>query len=726
MMEAANESFQRRVFRLMLAAAFTLLAAIAMVGYLFTIASILAEARSDLEIIADIAADRAGRALSTLESDTQRLANLPIIVNALSDTDERTSYLAPILLSAQQGSGGLDWVGLIDHRGKVLSARGKQPFLASERDPAIPENVALALLPGVVRPVHEAVMRSARSTQTVLPGPTGDVLVIVHPVIYPPTKTTEGSVVVIVDLMHALVPAPVLRGFRISAGRLTPAAQGTDEAWSPVRAGSEYFVGRRAITGSSASGNSSVAISARVEPQLIWNPIARFTLLFLASIALLTILCLNLSKRLAQVLSEPLVRLTREVETYDLDATQLTKFSETDNAPLELRNLSDAYRNLVQILHERNSLLATRVDATVAQAMQREDQFSAILNFSKDGFAVIGSDRMVDYVNPAFERMTGIMSSAAVGRSTDFLVSQLRAISDPSFPWPALLSQVSSEGMEKPEAQHSSTPLRLLAPNPAYLVPTLWNSEKWAGTVVIHLRDATREMELDQMKSRFIATAAHELRTPLAAIYGFAQLLELDAKPDEDTAESIRHICEQCDLLSRMLDDLLDLARLEAGAQNGPEGVPVSVAELIRSTLPALAAVRGERDITLAPLSDDVKVIGDPGQLRKILLNFLSNACKYSPDRSRIRIEVLRHDGAAGNAMPKIGLRVTDEGKGMSEEELEHAFERFWRADPAGTIPGTGLGLNIARTVVEQHGGSIELHSEPGRGTEITAWLPAA
>ncbi len=219
-----------------------------------------------------------------------------------------------------------------------------------------------------------------------------------------------------------------------------------------------------------------------------------------------------------------------------------------------------------------------------------------------------------------------------------------------------------------------------------------------------------------ESQRRFVADASHELRTPLTAIRGNAGMLRQVAEMSpEDRAEAIEEIHREAERMSRLVGDLLALARADAGRELKWE--PVDLTRLVREVAAQAARLADGREVateTPAP----VEVTGDPDALRQLALILLDNAVKYTPPGGRITVRI---ETSGGDAR----LTVADTGIGIAPEHLPRIFERFYRADPARTEGGTGLGLAIAHWVAEQHGGCIEVESAPGRGSTFTVSLPA-
>jgi two-component system, OmpR family, sensor kinase len=216
---------------------------------------------------------------------------------------------------------------------------------------------------------------------------------------------------------------------------------------------------------------------------------------------------------------------------------------------------------------------------------------------------------------------------------------------------------------------------------------------------------------------RFVADASHELRTPLTAVGGAADVLLRGAKDDPQQVERLaRLVRAKADTMARLVEDLLTLARLDAGA--ALEHGPVDLAALVREHGEELRLAAPGRAIVVE-VADGVTTRGDAGRLRQVLANLTDNALRHGGTRATIAIAA-RIDGA------DAVLSVTDDGPGITPADQARIFERFWRGDAARGTDGSGLGLAIVRQIVEAHGGSAAVRSEPGGGTTIEIRLPSA
>lgn len=243
-----------------------------------------------------------------------------------------------------------------------------------------------------------------------------------------------------------------------------------------------------------------------------------------------------------------------------------------------------------------------------------------------------------------------------------------------------------------------------------------------SGTVTI-LSDVTRERELDRLKSEFISTAAHELNTPLTTIIGYLDLLlkpaeEGEFAPEEER-EFLQEIYSKSLFLAEIVDELLDLSRIESGQGLRLHKEVCHLAAMIAKTVRQIQMQSPQHRFEVAlPAGLPEELFLDCHKTSEVFENLLSNAVKYSPSGGTIRV--------SGTLFPGyFECTVADEGIGMAPEETTRVFEKFYRVDASNTaVRGLGLGLCIAKQIVEAHGGTIRLESDLGRGTKAIFTLP--
>lgn len=240
--------------------------------------------------------------------------------------------------------------------------------------------------------------------------------------------------------------------------------------------------------------------------------------------------------------------------------------------------------------------------------------------------------------------------------------------------------------------------------------------------------DVTAQRELEQMKDDFVSYVAHELRSPLTAINGYAFLLRSGSARSRaaQREEMIAAIEAQCGRLDRMVSDLLEVSRLEPGREMQLERAEIDLVALCEHVLQdQRAAVAGLGLFSLEMHCDRQALLmeADAERLEQVLINLFSNAIKYSPDGGRVTLTLYE---SAESASEEVVLRVTDTGIGMTRQQLAQLFQKYYRTPEARArgIQGTGLGLHLVKHIVEAHGGRIEVSSEPGCGTSFTITLP--
>ena len=252
-----------------------------------------------------------------------------------------------------------------------------------------------------------------------------------------------------------------------------------------------------------------------------------------------------------------------------------------------------------------------------------------------------------------------------------------------------------------------------------FTAPVIDANDEYLGRVWT-LRDVTEQRQLDRLRDALIATVSHELRTPLTSIIGYLELL--DTSPDQVSAEAadyIEVVSRNATRLQRMVEDLLFLAQLDAGSFS----LDLGDADLVKLADEAIEAARpaAEAKKLIITLEHDQRAIVsvDANRIGQALDNLISNAIKFTPEGGKVHVLIESRD--AGYA-----LHVADTGFGIPASEQQRLFERFFRSTTASAnnVPGTGLGLTIAKTIIERHGGSIRFDSAEGEGTTFTVSLP--
>lgn len=359
------------------------------------------------------------------------------------------------------------------------------------------------------------------------------------------------------------------------------------------------------------------------------------------------------------------------------------------------------------------------------ELFDRSEQLNTIFALSPDGFVSFNHHQQVNFANEAFLRMTGLSASHVVGLSESAFAARLGALcrSADDFPDIATLRlEQQSQGAAQtlsPEKGRRRRLLELTAAGNRMLELDVRVSASANVSLVLYFRDVTHETEVDRMKSEFLSTAAHELRTPMASIYGFSELLLARTFSEEKRRDLLETISRQATRMSTIIDELLDLARIEA--RQGKDFVlePLALPALVQQVLTDYNPPDGRPQPALQTPAAPLQVRADRDKLQQAVLNVLSNAYKYSPGSGAVQVRCV-----LDSANRRAGIDICDQGLGMTPQQVARLFERFYRADTSGHIPGTGLGMSIVKEIVELHGGEVGVVSAPGQGTTITLWLP--
>jgi two-component system, OmpR family, phosphate regulon sensor histidine kinase PhoR len=235
------------------------------------------------------------------------------------------------------------------------------------------------------------------------------------------------------------------------------------------------------------------------------------------------------------------------------------------------------------------------------------------------------------------------------------------------------------------------------------------------GGAVFVLHDITALKRLEAVRRDFVANVSHELKTPLTVVRGYAETLAKDDPPADMRAQFLKAMLDNAHRMQRLIDDLLDLSRIESRAWE-PQPDAVMLAPLAEDVWRAIGGrARLVVDVAEAP---DARL--DPDAARQILTNVLENAARYTPDHGTVTVRSQRNDGA-------VSIAISDTGSGIPREHLPRIFERFYRVDPhrSREAGGTGLGLAIVKHLTEAHGGRVEAESRIGAGTTIRLQFPA-
>lgn len=392
-------------------------------------------------------------------------------------------------------------------------------------------------------------------------------------------------------------------------------------------------------------------------------------------------------------------------------------------------------------------MAGSHTDITERRAAEERDrekaaQLKAIFALSPDAFVSFGANHRIVFVSPAFEGLTDLEAKQMIGLDEAGFAARLAARCSAEGPFPGMqaLRQCQPDAVARPEPNGAVSSLSRVTrvkrqtieiggPPRRVLQIGMRESAEEPATTLIFLRDITHESEVERLKSEFLSTAAHELRTPMANIYGYTELLLQNDIAADETAEFLETIYRQSQLMISIINELLDLARIEA--RRGKDFVirPINPVELVTEVIAALKPPPGRASPEVGRCELPGEIRGDRRKLTQAINNVISNAYKYSPGGGSVRVEFSASDaGGIGSALseekPMFGIHIIDQGIGMTPEQVARACERFYRADASGQIPGTGLGMSIVQEIIDLHDGRLDIDSKIGKGTRVSLWLP--
>jgi len=360
----------------------------------------------------------------------------------------------------------------------------------------------------------------------------------------------------------------------------------------------------------------------------------------------------------------------------------------------------------------RQSVLRWRAERFMAdrgdEVAARTRWLDAVSGLSPDAVLVFERDpegqlRLV-FTNPAFSDLFGLRPEELLGLSETAADEWLAGLSTDDRPMPPL--------------QGGDARLELAGPPQRTLQRT---SREDGAQRVYYFRDITHETAVERLKSEFLTAAAHELRTPLASVYGFSELLLANRLSEERRRQVSEVVHRQAGVLKHLVDELLDLAQLDARGDADFQSEPCDLRDVARAAMDAAQRPDESGRLQYAPGEAALWVRADPARLSQVLVNLLANGLKYSGAPAPVQLHLHRdHDDGRDWAVATI----SDQGIGMTAEQQARAFERFYRADPSGHLLGAGLGLAIVQEIVQRHGGRVTLHSTPGVGSHFSVWLP--
>jgi two-component system phosphate regulon sensor histidine kinase PhoR len=405
--------------------------------------------------------------------------------------------------------------------------------------------------------------------------------------------------------------------------------------------------------------------------------------------------------------------LARGITTPLSDIAQATRQLASDR---RLAPIKTTAHDEVSLLAAAVNDLAERLHDKIDELSEDRAQLLAMLTSMVEGVMVLDYRSHVLQINPALERMFGVSRTEARGRPcaelfrhqelNDLVISSLRS-----------------------RMNHEAEIVLPLTNRCLHIEVSVAGGEREnEACVVLVFHDMTELRRLENIRKDFVANVSHELRTPLTSIKGYVEALLDGAKDDPvASAQFLDIILKQSDRLNLIIEDLLELSKIESGRVLLKEE-PLDLRPIIDRALSTIKPIADKNGHRLVLSIDDrlPPVAGDEGRLMQVLTNLLDNAVKYTPAGGTITVNSRLVDGSAGTSDKAIELIVSDTGIGIPEQDRHRVFERFYRVDKARSreLGGTGLGLAIVKHIVEGHGGQVWVEANHPHGSKFVVRLP--
>lgn len=359
----------------------------------------------------------------------------------------------------------------------------------------------------------------------------------------------------------------------------------------------------------------------------------------------------------------------------------------------------------------------TRMAATIRERIdeieKEKAKFSAVLSYMAEAVIAVDTHNKILIVNPSAEKIFGIRRPTACGRGFIEVIRNKK------------IEELMAEAVEAQTLLSTEVEWPQVTGTKFLKASALGISKADGGVAgILVVSDVTEIRKLESSRREFVANVSHELRTPLTSVRGFIETLLGSAGSDAARRkEFLKMMEEDAERLTKLIDDLLELSRIEA-RQTVFQMEPLNLAEQVGRAAgllkPGLEAGKIVFENRIRP-EDGIRVVADPGALRQVLMNLLDNAIKFNEQGGRITINAVRSGGAAE-------ICIEDTGCGIPASDLPRIFERFYRVDKdrSREMGGTGLGLAIVKHALEACGGTISCQSEPGKGSKFIFTLPLA
>jgi PAS domain S-box-containing protein len=380
--------------------------------------------------------------------------------------------------------------------------------------------------------------------------------------------------------------------------------------------------------------------------------------------------------------------------------------------------LKDISEEEIHFLQTVTSVLAVALERArlYENVILQRGMADTVLESIADAVMTVDMEGKVVTMNKAAEDVVGMRDETVTGYMLNDVFGEIKKNPELHLKLETCLSGAMKGEIVTAEANFISPDKRRI-PLMLRSAPVLDNKGEIAGVVIV-LRDLSREKEVDVMKTDFLRSVSHEFRTPLTAIVGMAEMLMHGDITGERMRDYLKNIYSEGVRLSRMVSDVLDVARIESGKEVFRKS-DIDFSSILRDIEDSFQSVIRKKEIKyISMYNGDIREFkGDREKLKQLIRNLVDNAMTYSDMGSSVELKIKKSDG-------NVQITVRDNGWGIPEEDIKHTGEKFFRGRWARKTKGTGLGLSLCKDIARMHGGDLKVESRPGKGTTVTVDLP--
>lgn len=672
-------------------------------SFLVTRAFVMNGARTNLSARASLVAERVQGALRAVETDVGGLARSSLVANGLVDSSGRSAYLRPFLRDHAMPAESVYRLGLADHRGRVVASNDDSAPSYGGRTwwrPLLEDGLPHAEILAVAEPT----------------------LLLAYPVVYPGTGQPEGALVLELPLRRVLewsaseLPPEHAVEFRSRGVPIFSALPPRGPAHAPG-SGPALLEAREVIEPDLDEADLSLSVVVTTPRHEALRSLVWLGLIHALGGAIALGAASWVAYRSSWWLMRPIIQLSRSAEAIAHGGcTGEVRFEvQGEDEPAQLGRT-------LQVMLDRLRSAHTGLEARVAERTLRlelaESRLRAILDHMLDGLVTLDEAGRIESFNRAAEQIFGWRADEVVGRDVGLLMPAPHAGAHAGYVQRYLAGgapRVIGIGRELEGLRRDgrSFPMELQ-------VSELQHQGRRIFVGIV--RDITERRKVERMKSEFVSVVSHELRTPLTSIRGALGLVAGGASGavPEGAGQLLRIAQENSVRLTKLIDDLLDVQRIEAGAMR-LSLAPAVLDEMLEQAVVLNQAFAARLQLAIAvqgPLPR-VEVAVDASRFQQVMANLLSNACKFSPPGGEVQL-------AASCRGDRVRIEVRDRGPGIPADFRERIFGKFSQADASASRSGagTGLGLAISKGLVERMAGTIGFAARDGGGTVFFVELP--